>query len=99
MLVPLETEIIRIKKKKKWLVPFVGIIICLALITTAGLFYFQSHFFVTAKANGMSIGMLNAKAAKDKLEELNKAEEVIIKADGKEEKLVYPQNMLSQKNF
>lgn len=87
------------KKKKKWLVPFVGIIICLALVATVGLFYFQSHFFVTAKANGVDIGMLSAKAAKAKLEELNKDEEVIIKADGKEEKIELPAKYVVSEEF
>lgn len=79
------------KKKKKWLVPVVGLLICLALVFTGGLFYFQSHFFITAKANGVDISLLNAKDAKDKLEELNKSEAVVIKVNDKEEKIELPE--------
>ncbi|MDA9472392.1 L,D-transpeptidase family protein [Enterococcus sp. 5H] len=79
------------KKKSKWLVPVVGLLICLALVFTSGLFYFQSHFFITAKANGVDIGMLNAKDAKAKLDELNNSEDVIIKVNGKEEKIALPE--------
>ncbi|ALS35827.1 hypothetical protein ABID30_003313 [Enterococcus rotai] len=79
------------KKKKKWLVPIVGLLICLALVFTGGLVYFQSHFFITAKANGVDISLLNAKAAKEKLEQLNKAEDVVIKVNGKEEKIALPE--------
>ncbi|MGX7151066.1 L,D-transpeptidase family protein [Enterococcus ureasiticus] len=78
-------------KKKKWLVPVVGLLICLALVFTGGLAYFQSHFFITAKANGVDISLLNAKDAKKKLEELNKAESVVIKVNDKEEKIELPE--------
>lgn len=78
-------------KKKKWLVPVVGLLICLALVFTGGLTYFQSHFFITAKANGVDISLLNAKDAKKKLEELNKAESVVIKVNDKEEKIELPE--------
>lgn len=79
------------KKKKRWLVPVVGLLICLALVFTGGLFYFQSHFFISAKANGVDIGMLNVKNAKIKLDELNKSEDVIIKVNGSEEKIELPE--------
>lgn len=79
------------KKKKKWLVPAVGLLICLALVFTGGLVYFQSHFFITAKANGVDISLLNAKDAKKKLEDLNKAEAVVIKVNDKEEKIELPE--------
>ncbi|WP_430603346.1 hypothetical protein IGJ02_000752 [Enterococcus sp. DIV0724b] len=78
-------------KKKKWLVPVVGVLICLALVFTGGLIYFQSHFFITAKANGVDISLLNAKDAKKKLAELNKAESVVIKVNDKEEKIELPE--------
>ncbi|MFK4566930.1 L,D-transpeptidase family protein [Enterococcus sp. UD-01] len=78
-------------KKNKWLVPLVGILICLALIFTGGLFYFQSHFFITAKANGVDVSFLNAKAAKERLEKLNKTEDVIIKVNGQENKIELPE--------
>ncbi|MGX7244873.1 L,D-transpeptidase family protein [Enterococcus quebecensis] len=76
--------------KKRWLVPVVGLLICFSLVFTGGLFYFQSHFFITAKANGVDISLLNVKDAKNKLEELNKAESVVIKVNGKEEKIELP---------
>ncbi|MCA5011385.1 MULTISPECIES: L,D-transpeptidase family protein [unclassified Enterococcus] len=79
------------KKKNRWLVPVVGLLIGLSLVFTVGLFYFQSHFFVTAKANGVDIGFLSVKDAKKKLEELNKSEPVVIKADGKEETIELPE--------
>lgn len=78
------------KKKKKWLVPIVGVLILLALVFTGGLVYFQSHFFITAKANGVDISLLSAKDAKSKLEELNKSEAVVIKVNDKEEKIELP---------
>lgn len=78
------------KKSKKWLVPLVGVLICLALVFTGGLVYFQSHFFISAKANGVDISLLNAKDAKKRLEELNKDESVVIKVNGKEEKIELP---------
>lgn len=78
-------------KTKKWLVPVVGMLIFLALIFTGGLVYFQSHFFISAKANGVDISLLNTKDAKKKLEELNKAESVVIKVNDKEEKITLPE--------
>lgn len=77
--------------KKKWLVPIVGVLICLALVFTGGLVYFQSHFFITAKANGVDISLLSVKDAKSKLEELNKSEAVVIKVNDKEEKIDLPE--------
>lgn len=77
-------------KKKRWLVPAVGLLLFFSLVFTGGLVYFQSHFFIAAKANGVDIGLLNVKAAKNKLEELNQAEEVIINVNGMEEKIELP---------
>jgi hypothetical protein len=64
-----DPKIIIATKRIKWLVPLVGILILLgADFLPAVLFYFQSHFFITAKANGVDVSFLNAKAAKERLE-------------------------------
>ncbi|MBP2098260.1 L,D-transpeptidase family protein [Enterococcus rivorum] len=77
-------------KKKKLLMPLMGALLLLSIVAVGAYLFFQSHFFVTAKANDVSISMLNAKAAKEKLEKLNKTEVVVIKVGDKEEQIELP---------
>lgn len=77
-------------KKKKLLMPLTGAALLLSVIIVGGYVFFQSHFFLTATANDVSLSMLNAKAAKEKLEKLNKTEVVVIKIGDREERIELP---------
>lgn len=77
-------------RKKKLLMPLVGVGLILSMVAVSAYLFFQSHFFVTATANDVSLSMLNAKTAKEKLEKLNKTEVVVVKVGDREEQIELP---------
>lgn len=80
----------RQQKKKRWMFPLVGVLIALSLASVIMVIYFQSHFFITARANGVSIGMLSVAEAADKLEQVNTKGIVTVNMGDYEEKIELP---------
>lgn len=79
------------KKKNRWMMPVVVVALLAVIFASSSFLFFQSHFFITAKANDVDISFLSAQAAKEKLQQLNKKGEIIINANGAEHKIELPE--------
>lgn len=86
------------QNKKMYIVSgILGGILIVALISSA--VYFQSHFWPTAEASDIKIGWLNAKGAKDKLDKLNKDNQIVIKMGDQTEEIDLPERYIIDESY